>query len=54
MKNGMYGCQLTGECNEWACGCDAKECTLDGTAVCLSSGDCHELENQSSGGSGYD
>ena len=43
LKNGMYGCELSGECYEWACGCDAKQCTVDGSTVCLSSGDCHEL-----------
>lgn len=48
LKNGMYGCQLSGECEDWDCGCDAKQCTVDGSTVCLSSGDCHELTNSDS------
>jgi hypothetical protein len=50
LKNGLYGCQLSGECNEWECGCNAKQCTVDGAPVCLASGDCHELKNQASAG----
>ncbi len=45
LKNGMYGCELSGECEDWDCGCDAKQCTVDGSTVCLSSGDCHQLTN---------
>ena len=48
LKNGMYGCQLNGECQGWACGCDAKQCTVDGATVCLASGDCHDLKNAAS------
>jgi hypothetical protein len=50
LKNGMYGCELSGECNGWACGCDAKECTANGSTVCLANGDCHQLENSAPGG----
>lgn len=45
LQNGMYGCQASGECQGWECGCDAKQCTVDGETVCLASGDCHELSN---------
>jgi hypothetical protein len=45
LKDGADGCELSGECAAWDCGCDAKQCTVDGATVCLASGDCHQLQN---------